>query len=228
MITFKQFITENEISSQIGDWEDYSKNKNFNEHINADTAPKSNENIHDVTMKKLTAMHPVLDLRHKPAIRSLLNNPYSLSNYMEKSSAAGKSFEEHNIPELDKAVRSHILKTNTTVHVGLNNYVPPSSKEFAIKSHHIGSTDPENASENADPQGTDNIKHILRVDMNKGSKYALVGKAKDKEDPSVSNETFKNAVIIPRGGSFRSAGAIERYKDKEGNIIHVHPVEHRQ
>jgi hypothetical protein len=46
--------------------------------------------------------------------------------------------------------------------------------------------------------------------------------------PSISNETFKNAVIIPRGGSFRSAGAIERYKDKEGNIIHVHPVEHRQ
>lgn len=232
MKTYKEFMLETDNKYQpddkVGNWEDYVKT-NFNPHIGEEEDLKKGEKIPDMHMRKVISLHTKIAAHLKPIIRKFLNNPLPINQHLEQDSLAKKAAGYHpdfDVQELDKALTPHTLKVPTTIHIGLT-HLDPTRDHPVIRSHFIGSTSPDVALNGAAPQGKDNITHILRVDLEPKSKYALVGDSKDSEGNPVAYK-HKNTVIIPRGGRFKTIKKIEQFKDKDGNLIHVHSVKHLQ
>lgn len=233
MKTFKDFILENQndrfaprVGVHGGDWDQYHKT-DFNAHITDEDEPKAGQDVHDLAMQRVSAQHK-LDLRHKPALRKFLHNPVGVITHFIQSaknkSSAGHHYDGQNLMDLQSATQSNHLKVPVTVHIGLD-HDPTDTIRTDITHPHISSVSPETALGHTAP--VNGVHHIIRVDLNKNDRYAPVGNSTEKDVGPVSNDTFKNAIVVPRGGSFHPSGRVEQYTDKDGREIHIHPMNHR-
>lgn len=235
MKTFKEFMIESNsekfsprIGYNDGDWNHYN-NTDWNSHItdkDEDDEPTSGKSIHDTAMQKVSNQNK-LNLRYKPALRKFLHNPAGVMAHFAQSlknkMSAGSHYDGQNLHDLHFATMSNRLKEPVTVHVGLD-HDPTGQTNIHLTHPHISSISPDTALGHAVP--VNGVHHIVRVDLNQGGRYAVVGNSVEKDVGPVSNDTYKNSIVVPMGGTFKPSMKIETYTDKEGRTIHVHPMTH--
>ncbi len=223
MKTFKEYLAE-EADNIERNWDDYAR-KNFNSHLGGNSDIKKNESGSDMIMRKLASAHKKTDEYSVHHIKQYLDDPKPLDDHFVASAnsktTAGSSFGDHNIKEFDTASRQHKLKSNVTVHMPMNKNMV-GNNSFPVQTPHLGDISPHIGKTIANTSDGEIVRHVARVDIPQGTKVGIIGRAKDTEGNPVFPKN-KNKIIIPRGGSLESDGnEPEKYRDSNGNAIHVH------
>lgn len=229
IIPFKQYIVEAPDGKERN-WNSYAQ-RNFNPHIGDNTDIKKNENGADMTMRKLTSAHKKTDEYSVHHIKNYLDEPKPLDDHLVASAnsvrAPEYTFGGHDIRALDRASRQHRLKTDVTVHIGMDRNIFGQTRP-AVQKPYLADISPNVSRTFSENSTGETVRHVARIDIPQGTRVGLIGRAKGTDGNPVFPEK-RNKMLIPRGGTFiPNGGDVEKYRDNDGNAIHVHRYTYQQ
>lgn len=220
----------------------FSKDADHNSHLGKNSAE---------VIDKLARDHPI-DSEHHAALNKYTANSSGLSReflHAHKQHLSGKRYEmpdtidNHDIKQLDRAMKSNRLKHDVVVHSGIGfdpskaaigtdstgRYKVPLITHFSTSTaSHIAegfASDHDHKSEN------NQIHHkILRIHLKQGDPAVVIGKQKDSEGNSISNFANEDEVSLGRSKISHHEFRIDpkpKVIEHLGHVYHIHDAEYK-